>query len=237
MTAPIPAVASLPPKTRDILSTVVKPTFDGYIAVTANSTRSVPAADGQYFVYPSDITTTDLVFMWALLLRVYDAVGGPDDLAQLLQADSELLSDARAIVGGEPEHNQEGSFWQFPDAGQVPLDEAVGPKLGSVLKTLRNGFAHSHWVYKDLSALDYWQALGWETEGAKKQFHLQDRPARNYTMYVADASRPWDPANFWAMKDLRILATPSHVLRYRLHLMLNYILNGIRVDIFGSQQR
>ena len=139
--------------------------------------------------------------MWSLFVRAYDAVGGPDALARLLQADNELLSDARAIVGGDPEHGQDGSFWQFSTIGQVPIDEAVGPKLGSVLRTLRNGFAHSRWVFADLSALDYWQALGWEAAGADARFHLRERPARNHTLYVADAAN-WEPAKFWSMKDL-----------------------------------
>ena len=235
MTDPIPAGASLPPRAWQVLSNIVRPTFDAYMAVTAETVRSVLADDGSYYIYPDAITTTDLVFFWALFVRVYEAIRdvGKDELSRLMRADSNLSGDVRAIVRGDPDRGQEGSFWRIPD-GQVPVDEAVGSGLGELLKTLRNGFAHSHWVYANLSALECWQALGWGTKGADVAFDLAGRPARNYTMYIADAKPPWDSANFWALKDLRILVTPSHILRYHLHLMLNWMLHGTRKDIFGN---
>ena len=150
-TEPIAAVASLSPKTRKVLSTVVKPTFDAYIAVTKASTRSVWCERGSFFHYPPEITTADIVFMWALFVRVYEALDnleGPDAFSQLIKADEHLLSDVRAIVEGDPGRGQEGSFWRFSDGGQVPVDEAVGRKLSAVLKTLRDGFAHSHWFFE-----------------------------------------------------------------------------------------
>jgi hypothetical protein len=231
---PVGAVASLPSKTREILSTVVKPTFNAYMAATRGSTRAVWCEHGSFFHYPPEITTADIVVMWALFVRVYEALDDQDALAQLVKADEHLLSDVRAIVEGDPGRGQEGSFWQFSNGGLVPVDEAVGPKLSTVLKTLRDGFAHSHWFFADLSALEYWQALGWETAGAHAEaFALEGRPARNYTMYVADAKN-WGKREFWSQEDLRILVTPSHILRFHLHLLLNWLLNESRENIFQS---
>ena len=56
---PFEAVASLPPKTREILLTVVKPTFDAYIAATKGSTRSVWCSHGSFFHYTPEITTAN----------------------------------------------------------------------------------------------------------------------------------------------------------------------------------
>lgn len=232
MTDAIPAGASLSPRAWQVLSTVVRPTFDAYMAVTADTIRSVLADDGSYYIYPDAITTTDLLVFWALFVRMYEAVHDVDEFSRLVETDGNLSGDMRAIVRGDPSREQEGSFWRIPQ-GQVPVDVAVGSGLGELLKTLRNGFAHSHWVYANLSALEYWQALGWETKGADMAFDLPGRPARNYTVYIADAKPLWDPAKFWALEDLRILVTPSHILRYHLHLMLNWMLHGTRKDVFG----
>jgi hypothetical protein len=214
--------------------TIVRPTFDAYLATTAEVVRSVPAEDGPYFVYPDNCMTTDLVFFWALFVRVYEAVGNVDALSHLMRADERLMSDVRAIVRGDPDRGQQGSFWRIPD-GQVPADEAIDIGLGDVLRTLRNGFAHSHWAYVNLSGFEYWQALGWETTDANPKFDLEGRPARNYTMYVADG-RDWDPTRFWSLDDLRILITPSHILRYHLHRMLNWMLHSSTDDLFGAER-
>jgi hypothetical protein len=234
MTVPIPAVASLPQHVQGILAKVVKPKFDAYFAFTSGGTaRAIPAPNGEpWFVYPNHTMIPDLVFLWSLFSDVYQAVGGPAPFADFIKADAELLSDVRGIVEGAPPVDQAGSFWHFP-SGQIPLNDAIDSQLGDVLKTLRNGFAHSHWYLADLSAVDYWRELGWDIKGADPRFDLGGRPSRNFMMYVADANvRAWDPTNFWALKDLRILVTPSHVLRYHLHLMHNYALNGSRANVF-----
>lgn len=96
---------------------------------------------------------------------------------------------------------------------------------------MRNGFAHSHWFYADLNAIDYWKELGWNTTSADPRFNLHGRPKKNYTIYIADA-RNWDPRIFWTLDDLRILVTQSSILRYNLHLLLNYLLNGSKDDVF-----
>jgi hypothetical protein len=233
-TEPVAAIASLPPKTREILSKVVKPTFDAYMAATKGSTRSV-WCDRGFFHYVPEITTSDIVVMWALFVRVYEAFDRPEDLTRLVRSDEHLLSDVRAVVEGDPGDGQAGEFWQFDEGGLVPVDEAVGPRLGIVLKTLRDGFAHSHWHFANLSALEYWQTLGWEAAGAVPEFGLESRPANNFVMYIADA-RNWGAAKagFWSMDDLRIIVTPSHILRHHLHLFLNWLLNGSTKHIFET---
>lgn len=236
MTVPIPAVASLGPSAQAILQTVVKPKFDAYFAFTSGGTaRAVPEPNGKpWFIYPTETMIPDLVFLWSLFSDVYEALGGSAPFSVFVKADAELLSDVRSIVVGNPPGDQAGSFWHFP-SGQIPVGDATDSQLSDVLKTLRNGFAHSHWFYGDLSAVDYWRELCWDIDGADPRFNLGNRPPRNFMMYVADggsARCKWNPAKFWTLDDLRILATPSHVLRYHLYLMLNYILNGSRANVF-----
>jgi hypothetical protein len=170
----------------------------------------------------------DLVFLWSLFSDVYQAVGGPEPFANLVRADTYLQSQLQGIVEGE----RDGSFWQFP-AGQVPLSQAITGQLGDVLRTLRNGFAHSHWFQADLSATDYWAALSWDISGADSQFKLGGRPKNNYMIYIADAHRPWDPKKFWGLSDLRIVVTHSQTLRYHLHLLLNFLLIGSKDNVFA----
>ena len=234
MIVPMPAAASLPPNIQDVLTKVVKPKFDAYFAFTAGGTaRAIPAPSGEpWFIYPNQTMIPDLVFLWSLFSDVYQAMSGPGAFADFVKADAELLSDVRSIVEGAPSTDQAGSLWHFPH-GQIPPDDATDAQLGDVLRTLRNGFAHSHWYLADLSAVDYWRELGWDIRDADPRFNLGGRPRTNFMLYVADADvRAWDAAHFWTLKDLRILVTPSHVLRYHLHLMLNYILNGSRADVF-----
>lgn len=229
----ISAVAALPDNVHGILSKVVKPKFNAYFAFTAGGKRSVPVAGSQpRFVYPNDTMASDLVFLWSIFSDVYEVVGGPKSFAELVKSDTELYLDARRIVEGASSDDPDGSFWHFP-TGQVSLEDASGPQLSKVMRTLRNGFAHSRWFYADLSAIDYWKELRWDVTKADSRFNLTNRPRNNYTIYIADATVPWDPENFWEMPDLRILITHSSILRYHLHLMLNYILNGSRDDVFN----
>jgi hypothetical protein len=230
----IPAVAELPKDVQDILLKVVKPKFDAYFAFTAGgAARAVPAPGGQpWFVYPTHTMIPDLTFLWSLFSDVYQTLGGPVPFANLIKNDPELSIDVWRIVEGTSPADQDGSFWHFP-SGQVSIQDAAGPQLDDVLKTLRNGFAHSHWYFADLCASDYWSELGWDTTAADPRFDLSGRPMKNYMMYIADAAvRLWEPTKFWTLNDLRILVTPSSTLRYHLHLMLNYILNGSRADVF-----
>ena len=162
MTVPIPAAASLPQHTQDVLMKVVKPKFDAYFEFTAGgAARAIPAPNESYFIYPGATMISGLVILWSLFSDVYQASGGPTRFARFLRGDAALLGDARRIVEGTSPANQDGSFWHYPN-GQVSLDDATDSHLGDVLKTLRNGFAHSHWYLANLSAVDYWRELGWD---------------------------------------------------------------------------
>jgi len=174
---------------------------------------------------------TDIVFLWSVFSDVYEILGGPGKLATIVKGDADLKSDIYRIIEGASSTDQDGSFWHFP-RGRVPLHEAVDTELKHVLRTLRNGFAHSHWLYENLSGLEYWMKLGWQTANAPCAFDLQNRPAKNYMTYIADAEEWHRQLDFWRKNDLRILVTPSHVLRFHLHLFLNYVLNGSRENVF-----
>ena len=230
------AVLALPPSVTAQLAALAKPKFDAYFSFTAAAPgvppRAVPDPHGQpWFIYPNQTLLPDLTFLWSVFADVYHIVGGPEPLAALVRADPVLKQDVHRIVEGTSPSDQDGSFWLYP-RGAIPIAVATDPELPSLLRTIRNGFAHSHWLLANLSAEDYWQALGWDITGAPTQFNLGGRPPKNHLMYIADASMPWNSSRFWTMSNLRILVTPSHILRYHLHLFLNYILNGDRTDIF-----
>ncbi len=229
-----PIIAALPLDSQNTLLTIAKPKFDAYFSFTSGAgtlPRSVPDPQGRpFFIYPSQTVITDLVFLWSVFSDVYTILGGPAPMAAIVKADADLKSDFYRIVEGASDSDPDGSFWHFP-RGRVPLHEAVDTELEHVLRTLRNGFAHSHWLYDNLSAVKYWMKLGWQTASSPVEFHLQDRPVKNFMTYIADAY-PWNPQDFWNMKNLRILVTPSHVLRYHLHLFLNCVLNGSRENVF-----
>ncbi len=106
--------------------------------------------------------------------------------------------------------------------------------LAEIWRTLRNGFAHFHWRYDDLSASDYWTQQKWDTATAQTAFNLHGRAASNYTAYIVDAY-PWNPNKFWDMPDLRVIVTPFGIFRYHLHRFLNIVLNGDKKDVFGLE--
>jgi hypothetical protein len=151
-------------------------------------------------------------------------------------ADVKLTADITRILEGHSPTELDGSFWHYPQ-GRIPQADAIGAELDQVLRTLRNSYAHSHWLFTDRSGPDYWATLGWDTKAAAKDFVLTSRVPKNYMMYIADASPPWQGANFWSMNDLRIIVTPSSILRYHLHLFLDYLLNDERTDVFGNANR
>ena len=136
------------------------------------------------------------VFLWSVFSDVYEILGGPDKLATIIQADPDLASDIHRIIEGSSPGDPDGSFWHFPP-GRVPLSHALGAELRNVLRTIRNSFAHSHWCYCNMSALDYWVKQGWGTATPDPAFHLEGRPAKNYMLYLADGN-PWRPQSFWS---------------------------------------
>ena len=233
-----PIIAALPLDKQNSLLTVANPKFDAYFSLTSNWIRAVRVPQG-FNVYPDQTMIADMVYLWAVFTDVYEILGKADELATIIKGDADLKEHIRRIIEGNSSSDADGSFWHKMGQGslqQVPLHDAVDTELKHVLKTLRNGFAHSNWLYEDLSALEYWQKRGWQTANAPPAFCLQNRPAKNYMTYIADTSaRDWrNEPDFWRMPDLRILVTRSPVLRYHLHLFLNYVLNGSRKDLFGN---
>ena len=232
-----PSIAALPPDKLNTLLTVVKPRFDAYFSITSNLTRAVWDPQG-FYTYPNEPMLADMVYLWAVFADVYEIVGKAQELAAIVRGDAYLKPQIRRIIEGSSE-DPDGSFWHSPSGAnslqQVPLDQAVDTELKDVFRTLRNGFAHSNWLYENLSALQYWNKRGWRTASAPPAFRLQSRPAKNYITYIADAKN-WDrEPDFWRRDDLRILVTPSPVLRYHLHLFLNYVLSGGRRHLFGNE--
>lgn len=234
---PIPSsVAGLPPDKLNTLLTVAKPKFDAYAMITSNVSRSIPQSNGLY-LYPNEPMISDMVYLWAVFSNVYEILGKTGELATIVRREQVLKGDIRRIVEGDSSTDPDGSFWHSPAGSyslqEVPLDRAVDAELNQVFRTLRNGFAHSNWLYDDLTALEYWKKRGWQTADAAAGFRLENRPAKNYMTYIADAKK-FDPQRFWGLEDLRILVTHSGVLRHHLHTFLNYLLNGSRKDVFGN---
>jgi hypothetical protein len=215
---------------------IVKTKFNYYFDWTTPKSGVCPRSvlvDGGGYMYPNGSMVTDLTVLWSFFVEVYEALGKHVKLAELVQQSPELMSEFDRIVEGTSPVDPDGEFWHIENGQLVQLQKTVDKDLKSVLKTLRNGFAHSLWCYDNLSALEYWKKRGWDTQNAPVEFKIQDRPAKNYRMYIADGAPKFDPKKFWTTKDLRILVTASTVLRYHLHLILNFVLNNSRVDIFG----
>ena len=212
----------------------MRPKFNAYFGFTQSLCRSVPHGSQSYFIYPNDSVMSDLTVLAALFGETYQACSSRPTLSEFaaaLAGEASLREDFRQIVDGQGD----GSFWIFSPrgTGRVSTKDAVSVHLEQLLRTLRNGFLHFHWRYDDLSALDYWNAQGWPTNGAAPEFNITSRPKKNYIAYLADG-KDWKAASFWQLEDLRILVTPYSVLRYFLHLILQQLLNGSRVNIFGQ---
>ena len=234
-----PALTHLPRESLQTLETSVRPKFNAYFAFTQNLPRAVPNPPHDWFIYPEKSVMSDLTILASLIGGIDQAFkdySARSDFAAALAGDANLREDFRHIVEGEPGPGANGSFWITGSCGleRVSTDDAIQHHLETLLRTLRNGFAHFHWRYDNLSAWDYWRAQNWSTQGAPAAFDLNNRPPNNYMAYIADGFR-WDPNCFWNLTDLRILATPIPYLRYFLHLNLQQLLNNTRTDIFGEE--
>jgi hypothetical protein len=191
---PIPPIVPL--EKQNLLLTVTKPKFDAYFSITSNWERSVKLSNG-FYRYPDPTMIADIVFLWAVFTEVFEIVGKQVKFAKIVKGDAFLKQNIRRIIEGDSSSKPDGSFWRRKGSGllePVPLDMAVDTEseLEQVLRTLRNSFAHSNWLYENLSALDYWKKRGWQTAGAPPAFKFESRPATNYMTYIADAS-DWKP--------------------------------------------
>lgn len=229
---------ALPSGVKAAIETGIRERFDAYFTFTKSLTRSILQPQG-HFIYPNESMLSDLTVLSSLFAEVYQAFeehgGKVPGFVTYVLSELPLLVDLGRILEGHDAQEQDGSYWDFSvtSAGPIPRADVLSAgHLDSLLRTLRNGFQHFHWRFENLSALDYWKARQWSTLGAPAAFNLSGRPPKNYMAYIADAYR-LDPQNFWQHKDLRILVTPHHVLRYHLYLFLHYLTYGRRLDIFG----
>jgi hypothetical protein len=233
-----PALTHLPRESLGILETSVRPKFNAYFAFTKDLRRAVSNNPQGWFIYPDSSVMSDLTILGSLFGEIDQAFkehSTRSDFAAALAGDANLREDFRQIVEGNADQRANGSFWITGLGGleKVSADDTIQHHLETLLRTLRNGFAHFHWRYDNLSALDYWDAQNWSAQGAPVAFDLNNRPAKNYMTYIADGIG-WDPNRFWNLGDLRIVATPIPCLRYFLHLNLQQLLNNTRVDMFGN---
>jgi hypothetical protein len=241
-----PVLTALPKVVQAGLLDTVRPKFNAYFAFTYSSAttcvRSIPGgqgADGKaFYTYPDDSMISDLLVLSSLFAEVYELLKNASgnkfkaNVIQLFVANPFLQFEFNRIA-------EDGEFWESPGGVRslqlVPLVRAVPDCLPDIWRTLRNGFAHFHWRYENLSAQDYWTQQRWDTTSAQSTFNLPGRPAANYKAYIVDAMPPWTPHAFWEMSDLRIIVTQYGTLRYHLHRFLNIVLNGDNRDVFGNE--
>jgi hypothetical protein len=152
-----PALTHLPRESLKTLETSVRPKFNAYFAFTQNLSRTVPDTPHAGFIYPDNSVMSDLTILAALFGEIYQAFkdhSARSDFAAELAGSANLREDFRQIVDN-------GSFWITRRGGlaRVSTDDAIQQQhLKKLLRTLRNGFAHFHWRYDNLSARDYWHA-------------------------------------------------------------------------------
>ena len=237
------SVLNLPGEIQRTLANSLRPKLDAYLQFTGDRPRAAKVPGQSFYTYPDESMLSDLTAFSALFVDLYGAFGDGTRLGDFAASDPYLLAQFRRIVeGGYEEGQPKGSFWHYPKdspGGLVSLNDAMTPpELGQVLRTMRNCFAHGHWLYGDRSAVDYWDAKGWKQDGADPAFNMSTRLRDNYVAYIADAN-PWKPSEFWRHRherNLRILVTHFTILRYHLHLVLEYVLRGSTNDVFAAKR-
>ena len=159
----MPHIAGIPDETRMLLSTLVRPKFEAYFQFTQSCLRSKLLDNGLH-LYPDDSMVSDLNFLWVVFADVRE-IAKPQ-LTNIVENDPFLKRQFYRILEGD-DKDPDGQFWHKPKdqpLSRIPLKEAVDSHLSNVFRTLRNGFAHTHWLYHNLSALDYWEEQGWDTD-------------------------------------------------------------------------
>jgi hypothetical protein len=215
--------------------------FTSYFRFTAGLSRSCPNPGGG-FLYPRDSLLADLSFLWTCFSELYENFKKNDIsvLVNAVVADNYCCFQLKRIVEGDPQ--QKGYFWTAANgngttARSLPFSSFAQVDYRGLLDLLRNGYSHFQWQFADLEASAYFQRMGWVGGQAPSDFPQEK--AYNHTLYIADAlPDQWKALKsnnqaFWSMKNLRVLATPAHLLRYHLHTLLNYLLVSQKVDVFG----
>jgi hypothetical protein len=153
----IPSVISvLSNDNRRLHEDVVAPKFNAYFSFTKDLIRSIPLGVGVY-IYADNSLNSDLNFLWLIFTDVHEIVGKPE-MADLVKREPFFQQQFFQIVEGDL-NNPNGEFWHQVKPGtlsRISTHDAVNRHLESLFRTLRNGFAHAHWLYEDLSASDYW---------------------------------------------------------------------------------
>jgi hypothetical protein len=227
-----PALTFLPAGAQAALAARVAAKFDAYFRFASNRACGRSSRHGNGWIYSNESMISDLTVLWALFCETYEVIVKEHGvaLALFLAADPRLEAEFARIF------NEGGEYWESPGGPgslqRVAQANALPGRLADICRTLRNGYAHFHWLYEDLSAVDYWTRQGWDTAAPVAAFGLAGRLANNYTAYIADARPPWNHAQFWNMNDLRIFVTPYTTLRFSLHLFLNILLNDCAINVF-----
>jgi hypothetical protein len=232
-----PAFAALPAAVQSTLTAGVTRKFNAYFAFTPSTacTRATmmgaPAGGNPIYMYSDESMISDLTVLWSLFCEVFELINEKHvDVNTTLAMDQRLVDEFRRMF------NEGGEFWDSPHGPRslrrVTNVDALAD-LRRVWRTLRNGYAHFHWRYENLSAVDCWTAQGWDVANPQAVFNIGARPPSNYMAYIADARPPWDAGAFWDQNDLRIFVVPYTTFRYSLHLFLNISLNDSVADVFS----
>lgn len=221
---------ALHPDAEAALEHFVWPRLRAYLEMTRAAPRVFKKPNGPGYVYPDGSVMSDLTVFWALFNDVYEVLKATRTCRSALIGSNHCLeSYFKGLL-------ENGEYWESRESRGVKtlvrVDELTSRHYTRFWRTLRNGHAHVNWHYDDLSALAYWEQLGWATnEPPGSQFRIAARPARNYTIYVADAL-DWDPKSLWELNDLRIAVIAVADFRWYLHRFLLYLLAGSHEPLF-----
>jgi hypothetical protein len=224
---------NIPPSLRPVLESSVQQKFDAYFRFTAGLCRAVPR--NASYEYPNASLISDLTMVWSLFCELYelcrqgaDGQEGAQNVGDCINGDPDVVMLMNGSVPG-------GLVTEFWAASNGSVQRVAAPDLASVLRTLRNGFAHFHWHYGKLTARQHWEAMGWSQSDAPNGFWDTVRPG-NHDAYVADAPH-FDPDKFWTQRGLRLLVSRYSALRHNLHQVLNIILHDDRTNVFDHARR
>ncbi len=239
-------LATLPQEFLDTRDSSLKPKFAAYFKFTEShpgycvrSIAQTPPGVTPYYVYPNESMISDLTFLSSLFIEMYESLKTASGSA--FEANVQKLYSTNPHLAAAFNHILEnGEYWTSHRTTERTLQKridrraATPDEIPGVWRTLRNGFAHFHWHFDNLSAMEYWKARNWDTTSEQTDFGLQGRLQGNYTAYIADAEG-WTPRQFWGMKDLRILVLQFDTLRYWLYVFFNILLNEDDSNVFGGE--
>jgi hypothetical protein len=202
--------------------------FAAYLRFTpgARCTRFVPIPGESAHRYPNESVVSDLAIFWTLFGEIYEILGSK---IQTVGADARLSNILWQVID---DPTGPGQFWTS-SGGSFQVETRRGvQEFASLARTLRNGYAHFHWHYDDLSATDYWNSMGWDTANAPGHFDLSSRGSGGYLAYIVDGTPPLHGATFWATKSLRILVAKYVLVRWHLYRFIRVLLDGTDDNLF-----